>query len=401
MSRKLTILIAADTYPPDMNGAARFGQRLAEGLLQLGHQVHVIAPRSNSGKSFTSNENGIIEYRLRSHAVPTHNSFRMCFPWQIKKEITEIFDKVQPDVVHLQCHFLIGRCSVNEAIRRKIHTVATNHVMPENVTPFVPLPNILLKLLIKYLWYDASKVLKKSAVITAPTDLASKTLSEKFDLPGIITISNGIDPSLYELKPNEHIEKPAYPIVLFVGRLAKEKHVDELIKAVAKTKSAFNVHAEIIGEGEILQNLKDLAASLNISDRVKFLGAISDEELRKAYLRATMFCMPGTAELQSLATLEAMSASLPVILADALALPHLVKQGKNGYLFQPGNDNELAEKINKIIALPEDDRLKMGQFGRGIATEHHIQKTLSSFESLYTKGFRISDEDQKIISRLT
>ncbi|WED42141.1 glycosyltransferase [Legionella cardiaca] len=386
MTEKLTILISADTYPPDINGAARFGGRLAEGLLKLGHKVHVIAPRSSPGESFTGNKNGIIEHRLRSHAIPTHLSFRMCFPWQIKNEIRKIFDKVKPDVVHVQCHFMIGRYVINEAIRRRIPIVATNHVMPENVTPYVPLPNIFIKLLVKYLWHDAYKVLKKVTIITTPTDLATETFTKKLKLPGIVTVSNGINSSIYELKPDECIEKPAYPIVLFVGRLAKEKHIDELIKAIAKTKPSLNVHAEIVGEGEILEKLKKLAASLNVSGRIHFLGAISDEKLRKVYLRATLFCMPGTAELQSLATLEAMSASLPVILADALALPHLVIEGKNGYLFQPGNTNELAKKINKILVLPEDERLKMGREGHAMAKKHDIQKTLSTFELLYVKG---------------
>lgn len=317
----------------------------------------------------------------------------MCFPWQIKKEIQEIFDKVQPDVVHTQCHFMIGRYAIDEAIRRQILTVATNHVMPDNVTPYVPLPKIFLKLLVKYLWYDAYKVLKKVAIITTPTDLATESLSKKLKLPGIITISNGIDPSTYELKINEKIDKPTYPIVLFVGRLAEEKHIDELIKAVAKTKPSLNVHAEIVGEGEILENLKDLVTSLNISERIHFLGAISDEELRRTYLKATMFCMPGTAELQSLASLEAMSASLPVILANALALPHLVEEGKNGYLFQPGNNNELAEKINKIMELSESERLKMGWEGHEMAKKHNIQRTLSAFESLYMIGLKKNNED--------
>ena len=74
--------------------------------------------------------------------------------------------------------------------------------------------------------------------------------------------------------------------------------------------------------------------------------------------------MPGTAELQSLVTLEAMSASTPVLLADAMALPHLVRDGENGYLFTPNDSDDLAEKITRILELPAEERAAMGQASR-------------------------------------
>ena len=99
---------------------------------------------------------------------------------------------------------------------------------------------------------------------------------------------------------------------------------------------------------------------LGLRDRVKFLGLASDEDLREAYIKADMFCMPGTAELQSLVTLEAMSASTPVLLADAMALPHLVRDGENGYLFTPNDSADLAAKMTRILRLPAEERKAMG-----------------------------------------
>ncbi|STX28738.1 glycosyltransferase [Legionella beliardensis] len=380
--QKLKIIIVAETYPPEINGAARFGQRLAEGLCQLGHDVYVIAPASEKGKSFSTSNHGVTEYRLRSHPILTHSTFRMCFPWQIKKEVKKIFDQVQPDVVHIQCHFTIGRLAIKESNRRQIPIIATVHVVPENIIPYLPLPNWLINLLIRYLFYDMRNVLSKVQTITMPTDLAAKSVSKELNLP-IITISNGINSEHYQLKPNEYIDKNNKFIVLFVGRIAEEKHIDILIKAIAKSPSHLNIYLEIVGDGEICDKLKNLAKSLNIADKVAFLGVISEEDLRKAYLRASLFCMPSTAELQSLATLEAMSASLPVILADALALPHLVIEGKNGYLFQPGNSSELAEKIEIIKNLSEALRLKMGQASFEMAAQHDIKNTLARYEALY------------------
>lgn len=380
---KVKILIIAETYPPEINGASRFGKRLVEGLSQIGYKVYVIAPHSNKHSTMTvSEDNGIVEYRLPSHAMFSHQSFRMCFPWQIKKAIATIFNQVQPDVVHIQCHFSIGRVAVKEAYARQIPIVATLHVMPENITPYLPLPSWLINHLINYLFYDLKKVLSKVNTITIPTDLAAKVFKERIDLP-ILTISNGINSEEFELKKNEIIQKKTNPTVLFVGRIAREKHIDVLIKAISMLPRELNIHLNVVGDGEIIQELKNLAHNLHIAKNVTFLGVLSEESLRLAYLQATLFCMPGTAELQSLATLEAMSASLPVVLADALALPHLVTEGDNGFLFRPNDSADLAEKIKKILELPEDLQFKMGQSSRKMVTQHQIKNTLSRFEAVY------------------
>ncbi len=82
--------------------------------------------------------------------------------------------------------------------------------------------------------------------------------------------------------------------------------------------------------------------------------------------------MPGTAELQSLVTLEAMSASTPVLLADAMALPHLVRDGENGYLFTPNDSDDLAAKMVRVLSLPADGAGGdgQGQPGHGGEPQH-------------------------------
>ena len=100
--------------------------------------------------------------------------------------------------------------------------------------------------------------------------------------------------------------------------------------------------------------------------------------------------MPSIAELQSIVTMEAMASALPVVAANAMALPHLVHHGENGYLFDPGSSDDLAAKLQQVLeASPEDYRaLKEGSI-RLIAA-HDIQRTISTFESLY-RGKKVSD----------
>lgn len=379
----LTILIAADTYPPHLNGAAMFGYRLAKGMTGRGHNVHVLACREDNGKSFTQFRSEATVHRMRSHAVFTHEYFRICFPWEIKKEIALLFDKVNPDVVHIQSHYMIGEHVLYEAVRRGIRVVATNHFMPENLNPFLPFPQWFKDIVGRISWKDMGKVMGQANVVTTPTPLAAKAMHQHAFLRKVLPLSNGIDSAAYELQPGEEILPHQNLTVMFAGRLAQEKHVDVLIDAIAKTPPELNIHLEIVGGGEVRPALEAQVARLGLQDRVRFLGLVSDEDLREAYIKADLFCMPGTAELQSLVTLEAMSASTPVLLADAMALPHLVRDGENGSLFTPNDSDDLAVKITHILQLTAAERVAMGQASRTMVERHSIKTTLQTFEDLY------------------
>lgn len=381
--QSLTILIAADTYPPHVNGAAQFGYRLAKGMTARGHDVHVLACRPDKGKSFTEFRAEGTVHRIRSHSVPTHEYFRITFPWEIKKEISLLFDRVKPDVVHIQSHYMIGEHVLYEAERRGVRIVATNHFMPENLNPFLPFPQWFKDIVGRISWKDMGKVMGKADVVTTPTPLAAKAMHQHAFLRKVLPLSNGIDSAAYELRDGEVISRHPHPTVLFAGRLAEEKHVNILIDAVAKTPAELNVHLEIVGGGEVRAALESQVVRLGLESRVKFLGLASDAELREAYIKADLFCMPGTAELQSLVTLEAMSASTPVLLADAMALPHLVRDGENGYLFTPNDSDDLAAKITRVLQLPAEELATMGKASRCMVEPHSIQGTLQTFEDLY------------------
>jgi glycosyltransferase involved in cell wall biosynthesis len=92
--------------------------------------------------------------------------------------------------------------------------------------------------------------------------------------------------------------------------------------------------------------------------------------------------MPGIAELQSIATMEAMSSGKPVIAADAMALPHLVRPGENGWLFQPGNVDDLAAQLQQLLS-DRDLQARFGAASRQIVASHDIHNVLRTFEGLY------------------
>jgi glycosyltransferase involved in cell wall biosynthesis len=115
---------------------------------------------------------------------------------------------------------------------------------------------------------------------------------------------------------------------------------------------------------------------------VRFRGFVSDAELVDAYRAAAVFCMPGVAELQSLATMEAMAAGRPVVAADAVALPHLVTPGHNGWLFPPGDVAALADRLASVFDQP-GALARMGAASRELITRHDVRSSLDRFETLY------------------
>ncbi|MGO1176601.1 MAG: glycosyltransferase [Brevibacterium aurantiacum] len=396
------ILIPTETYAPEVNGAAKFAERLAAGLAARGNDVHVACP-SATGKASVSTEDGVTVHRMTSHRWLLHPTWTICMPWETKPELSRLLDTLQPDVVHTQAHFVIGRYAFSEASRRGIPVVATNHFMPDNVRPYLRAPKSLLDGGTAVAWWDLRRKFQSADFITVPTQLAADLLTQNGFTSPIRAVSCGIhlerfahlrdDEAVQPATVSEPVSGSAPPRVLFVGRLSSEKHAADIVEALAKTDPALGLEADIVGGGDQEEPLKELAAELGIADRVHVLGKISDKELVDAYQRCTFFCMPSTAELQSIATLEALASRKPVVLADAVALPHLVRDGINGFLFPPRDIEELASRFTQICELSEDDLDAMARASLDVVAKHDIEYTLDTFESIYSKVI-----DENIVS---
>jgi len=381
--RPLKILIGADTFAPDINGAARFAERLAAGLVQRGHDVHVVAPNTAYRRSATHTE--IIEGEpLTMHRLPAvrwlpHDWLRFVWPWRSKHYARKVLDEVQPDVVHIQSHIVIGRGLTRIAHQRGIPVIATNHVMAENILDHTTMPDFLNRPILKLAWDDAKRTFDMTRAVTTPTRKAADFLEHTIEIKGVVPISCGIDRRNYTpvIGPREQNR------ILFVGRLTGEKKVDVVLHALAKLDPALDAHFDIAGGGDQRKALEALAAQLGLADRVTFHGRVTDEELRELYSRASVFAIASIAELQSIVTMEAMASALPVVGANAVALPHLVHDGENGYLFEPGNVDDLVDKLTKVLTAAPEEYERMQKASLDGVAVHDINRTLDTFEALY------------------
>lgn len=378
--RPLRVMIAADTFAPDVNGAATFAEQLAVGLVERGHEVHIVAPASSRQYgTFEEQHHGVdlIVHRLKSYKWPLHPWLRFVWPWSVRKWTAPILDAVQPDVLHIQSHVVIGRGIVHEAHDRGIRVVATNHFMPENLLEYTPFGKWTLPIALKIAWSDAAKTYRLADAITTPTNLAADYLRRAIAGQRVLAISCGIDASRYVAREG----RPVNNDIVFVGRVAPEKNLDVLVRALALLPSELGATITIVGDGEMIPKLRAQAKELGLEERVRFLGFVSDEVKQEALTNATVFAMPSTAELQSISSLEGMASGLPVVAADSMALPHLIDG--NGYLFTPGDEHDLAAKLTAVMTASEKDYTAMRERSLAMIEAHDINRTLATFEALY------------------
>lgn len=381
----MKILIVSVTYYPDVNGASYFTQRLAANLHAMGHSVLVIAP-SRFMRNETYDLKGVSVFGMRS--FPTFiNGFRVAQPFFIEKTLRAKIKEYSPDIIHLQSHLVFSRAVVKIAKELKIPVIGTNHFMPENLLHYLHLPKKMEQYARRFAWNDFLKVYEKIDAVTTPTETGAKLLVDIGLKKRVQWLSVGIDLKMFHPGNNgTHLRKkynlPKKPTLLYLGRLDKEKNVDVLLRAFALALKKTDANFVIAGFGAEEKKLKELARKLKIKKSVTFPGFVSDEDKPDLYNIADCFAIAGIAELQSIVTLEAMASGLPVIAVDAMALPHLVHHGKNGFLFKLNDVESVAGYMVKIFS---DDALRksMGKHSLEIIKKHDMNSVMKKYEDLY------------------
>ena len=167
-----------------------------------------------------------------------------------------------------------------------------------------------------------------------------------------------------------------------MGRLDPEKHIEEILQAVAVAVKKIDFCFVVVGKGTSKTTLEKLTNQLGITDKVIFTGFVPDEDLPYFYKLSRCFIIASIAELLSLVTLQAMASGLPIIAVNAGALGELVKDKMNGYLFKEGDIPAIVQCIEDIIT-QDDLNQKMSEKSLEYVQQHDIYKTLESFEKLY------------------
>jgi glycosyltransferase involved in cell wall biosynthesis len=173
----------------------------------------------------------------------------------------------------------------------------------------------------------------------------------------------GVDPRVY-VPPPERPGSDRRVEILFVGRLLHGKGLSLLLEAIAELRRReLEVSASIVGDGPARGELQAVARRLGLSEHVRFLGAVGQDDLRQLYSGADIFCLPSFAEGIPVVAIEAMAMELPVVTTRIMGIPELVTDGTEGLLVPPGRVDPLTEALERLVRAPEERR-QMGRAAR-------------------------------------
>jgi glycosyltransferase involved in cell wall biosynthesis len=162
----------------------------------------------------------------------------------------------------------------------------------------------------------------------------------------------GIDRARFASK----LDRDGEPLVFTVGRLIPKKGFDVLLRALARTSPS--IRCVIAGDGPQREELEELARTLGLEDRVRFLGAIDTERVRFWLRNARVFALPcrrtpeGDVDGIPVALMEAMSSGCPVISTRISGIPELVQDGVSGLLVEGGDEEALARALDRLLGDP-------------------------------------------------
>jgi 1,2-diacylglycerol 3-alpha-glucosyltransferase len=387
MKNKLKILIALESYPPTINGSGIATRRLVTGLARRGHEVTVFCP----GKTIRNDikiEDGVSIYRISSLPVIFYKEYR--FSPFANISIKNIYKKLNPDIVHIIDHLFVAGAVHKIAKKNKIKTIGTNYFTPNNwlINLKIKKNSALYKICEKILWQAFLKIYNKIDIITVPTFYSKKLIQSICIKKSVKVISCGIDLGMFKKnKIDENIfikfkiDKNKITL-LSVSRLDKEKRVGVLLKALYLIKDKIDFQCIVTGSGKDKKNLETFVLENGLSNKVIFTDFVSDSDLKNLYKISNIFLTASEVELQGLSIMEALASGLPVIASNSMAIPELVQDGVNGYLFEEGNASDASKKIMKL-ANDKELRDKMSLNSLKIIQEHDIEITLNKFEEIY------------------
>jgi 1,2-diacylglycerol 3-alpha-glucosyltransferase len=261
--------------------------------------------------------------------------------------------------------------------------------MPENIAPYVRWLSRFEALFGWIAWRWVLNGYNRLDMVTAPSKTAASILVEQGLKVPVYPISCGV--SLKRFRPDASVDRRACrqyfglkhdaTVFVFVGRVDAEKRVDVLLRALQHL-GRDDIQLAVAGKGAARNDLETLARELNLGEQVRFLGYVPDKDLPELLNCADIFVMPSDAELLSIATLEAMACGRPVLAARARALPELVNEGKNGYMFRSGDTREAAHYMG-LLADETQRWAEMGAASLKKVQWHSIGNTVQSYETLY------------------
>jgi glycogen(starch) synthase len=357
----LRTLILSWEYPPLIEGGlARHVRKLAENLVDLGVEVHVLT-RGDGSASDEQTLNGVYVHRVREPERPRDLGEFVTWIEHMNTDMlgvgVALGDEIDFDVIHGHDWLVASACDhlARRFDRPLVMTIhATEYGRHQGWVDKHPQSHI----------HGIEKwVTNRADAVIACSSYMREHISDIYALEeeDVEVIPNGIDPAdlrpvadLDELRAN--FARPDEQLVLLVGRLVYEKGFQIALEALPKMiEEVPGLKFVVAGSGTHEQELKDQAAELGLMEHGTFVGWIGDDVLHSLYKIADLTIVPSIYEPFGLVALEAMASGCPCIVADTGGLREVVPNEKVGLRFTSRDPASLADMAARVLT---DDDLR-------------------------------------------
>ena len=393
----MNIGIFSDTYFPQLNGVATSIRTLATALEKRGHNVYIFTP---SDPRCHEGYDTLNVYRLPSVPVRFVRDYRAGYvfsPFLAKKIID-----LNLDIIHTQTEFCLGALGRFISTTQGIPLVHTYHTMYEDYVHYIGGGHIISKEMAR----DFSGIYCNTATaVIAPTRKTEQLLKSYGVTKPISIIPTGINTSNFRkdrFQPEEILElrhslglEADTPVIISIGRIAKEKSIDIVISALPKLIEKLpDLKMVIVGEGNEIENLGKFAESIGVGDHVMFTGGKPWDEIGKYYQLGNVFCSASVSETQGLTFAEAMAAGVPVVAKKDECIENIIDDKITGMLFE--SDDDLPDLLYRVLT----DKVLSNRLSRASVQTMEalsVETFADNIENLY-QGILDSGEHPRKIS---
>ncbi|MBE3555774.1 MAG: glycosyltransferase [Firmicutes bacterium] len=370
----MNILLFSDSYLPYVSGVVRSIEMMVETLSEKEVRFFLVVPAYPGTYDVERTH-----YRVASFAAPTAPAFRI--PFFDTPGLRRWLRQIPADVVHVHSPFVTGLRGLREARRRSIPCLFTYHTRYGAYAHYVPM---LGRSLSKPIDDYARAFARRVDAVVAP----SRELADQLAEAGVaaVVIPTGVRAEHLQGGAGELFRRKFHlsanqAVAISVGRLAKEKHLDFVLRALAHLGPEQRPVLLLAGEGPARGPLQQLALRLGIEASVHFVGTLQGEALRDLYAAADFFVTASLTETQGLSAAEALTCGLPVVAVDAPGLRETVENGVNGLLVS-NDENHFATAI-ATMTKDRTLRQRLADGARTSAVRWSAERSASLLLELY------------------
>ena len=376
----MKILITSDWYIPAVNGVVTSVKNLRQELERRGHEVRILT----LSQTTRSGERDGVTYlgSVAAGLIYPGARLRTALGGKWVRELVEW----GPDVVHSQCEFSTFFLARRIAEELDIPLIHTYHTVYEDYTHyFSPSVHFGKKAAAIFTRWVA----RHTDCLIAPTGKVRMLLQGYQVERPVFVVPSGIDLDRFRSEPDPlrtavlkaSLNIPQeHTVLVFVGRLAEEKNLSELLRFRASLGPG-GVTLLLVGDGPDRQRLEAEAAALGLeTPDVVFAGMVAAEQIADWYQLGDLFVNASTSETQGLTYAEALAAGVPVLCRADPCLVGVVREGENGWQYR--GEADFRRKLDNFLAHPHR-REQISRQARQSAEEYSAKRFAERVEAIY------------------